>query len=161
MLIVSALFLPASLTVGASGAIFGLLGGAWADLIQNWSHTVNPCCQMIGLRFTTALNVGMGLMPFLDNFCHLGGMVSGFFGSLADNKDELDSGYDESDLAATLPKDLFHLDWDTNEERNVIPNIFSTSMDDDECIFNGGIWLLYMERLRGNSYNFRTFLGFQ
>ena len=77
--IVSALFLPASLTVGASGAIFGLLGGAWADLIQNWSHTVNPCCQMIGLLFTTALNVVMGLMPFLDNFCHLGGMVSGFF----------------------------------------------------------------------------------
>ena len=77
--VVSALFLPSSITVGASGAIFGLLGASWADLIQNWNTTQRPCCQMIALLFTTALNVVMGLMPFLDNFCHLGGMFAGFF----------------------------------------------------------------------------------
>jgi hypothetical protein len=77
--VVSALFLPTSLTVGASGAIFGLLGGAWADLLQNWSHTPSPCAQLLSLSFSTALNVLLGLMPFLDNFCHLGGLLSGLF----------------------------------------------------------------------------------
>jgi len=76
--IVSALFLPSTLTVGASGAIFGLLGAAWADLIQNWRMIESPCCQFLGLLLSTILNVVLGFMPFLDNFCHLGGMFAGF-----------------------------------------------------------------------------------
>lgn len=77
-IIVSALFAPQNVGVGASGAIFGLLGGAWADLIQNWHiyHGKNVA-MFFQYLFVTLLNFFFGLMPFVDNFAHLGGFVVG------------------------------------------------------------------------------------
>lgn len=78
--LVSAVFLPNVVGVGASGAIFGLFGAAWSDLIQNWGlyksrgNAKTVCCQ---LTFGTILNVLLGLAPILDQFAHMGGMLCG------------------------------------------------------------------------------------
>ncbi|KAG5179534.1 hypothetical protein JKP88DRAFT_270350 [Tribonema minus] len=79
---VSAIFLPYQVMVGASGAILGLLGGVWADLLQNWSLKQRPWVSIIVLFTITAVNLLLGLMPYLDNFAHMGGLVMGFFCSL-------------------------------------------------------------------------------
>ncbi|KAA0154223.1 hypothetical protein FNF28_06837 [Cafeteria roenbergensis] len=86
----SAVFLPSLLSVGASGACFAIIGAEWADLLQNWgllwrhghrwSCTLQFCC----LSFSTALNLALGLMPFVDNFAHVFGLLGGLFvGSIA------------------------------------------------------------------------------
>lgn len=39
--LLSALFIQANISVGASGALFGLLGGMLAELITNWTIYAN------------------------------------------------------------------------------------------------------------------------
>jgi membrane associated rhomboid family serine protease len=76
----SAVFLPTQVGVGASGAIFGLFGAAWGDLIQNWGQYKtrgNARCTLFQLTFGTVLNLMIGLLPVLDQFAHLGGMLTG------------------------------------------------------------------------------------
>ena len=63
--------------VGASGTIFGLLGATWSDLIMNWKLFYSPKKYLFILCFTTFLNLSLGLLPFLDNFSHIGGFISG------------------------------------------------------------------------------------
>eukprot|EP00903_Cladosiphon_okamuranus_P009160 g8753.t1 len=77
--IVSAVFVPTQVMVGASGAIFGVFGALWADLWQNWSINPDRCQMFTVLTILTVVNVILGLMPFLDNFAHIGGMLMGFF----------------------------------------------------------------------------------
>jgi len=60
------------------GAIFGLFGAAWADLIQNWGlYKGTQISMLLQLVFFTVLNLVLGLLPFLDNFAHIGGLVCG------------------------------------------------------------------------------------
>jgi len=75
--VTSTIFTPESVGVGASGAIFGLFGAAWGDLIQNWDLYDSPCSTIISLSFGTLLNLGIGTAPLLDNFAHFSGMVMG------------------------------------------------------------------------------------
>lgn len=92
--ILSALFLPEYISVGASGGIFGFIGACLADIAMNWkllfSSEVN-----IGGQFThhmmmvfwlildIGLNCMIGLTPFVDNFNHMGGLLYGFICGLA------------------------------------------------------------------------------
>lgn len=79
-ILASAIFNPTQVSVGASGAIFGLLGAAWAEV----AHGQGGSGYNIGqLLVTTIINLIIGLLPFLDNFQHLGGMAAGFFCGLA------------------------------------------------------------------------------
>lgn len=75
--IFSYLFKPNSISVGASGAIFGLLGAMLLFGIKER--------QKIGKEYaknileTIGLNVIIGLtIPNIDNFAHMGGLVIGF-----------------------------------------------------------------------------------
>lgn len=75
--IFSYLFKPSSISVGASGAIFGLLGAMLLFGIKER--------QKIGKEYaknileTIGLNVIIGLtIPNIDNFAHMGGLVIGF-----------------------------------------------------------------------------------
>jgi membrane associated rhomboid family serine protease len=93
--IMSALFLPEYISVGASGGIFGLIGGCIADIVTNWnllfSKEVNHSegsrfrnvKVLIWLLLDILLNILIGLTPFVDNFTHLGGMVYGFLCGLS------------------------------------------------------------------------------
>lgn len=75
----SAVFVPREISVGASGAIFGLFGALWADVVQNYSTLPKGRCKYIGFLFLqTVFSLGFGLLPWLDNYAHLGGFCCGF-----------------------------------------------------------------------------------
>ena len=69
------------LSVGASGAIFGLLG-AWAVYLQRNEAFFNAGAvqtSLSGIAQTCALNAAMGMSPGsrIDNMGHLGGLLGG------------------------------------------------------------------------------------
>ena len=120
--ILSALFLPQYVSVGASGGIFSLLGATLADIVMNWGlifskavprtekekvsgdlleapavyasltnrfNSVGSLIQrqhkwvLILLVLDILINICIGFLPFVDNFCHCGGLLIGFLLGLA------------------------------------------------------------------------------
>jgi membrane associated rhomboid family serine protease len=78
--VMSAIFNPSVVGIGASGGIFGIFGASWSELIQNWSlYQGQGCKSLLQLTVVTLFNLALGLMPFLDNFAHIGGLITGFF----------------------------------------------------------------------------------
>ncbi|CAN6692727.1 unnamed protein product [Malus baccata var. baccata] len=76
--LISALFIRYGISVGASGALFGLLGSMLSELISNWTMYVNKLAALLTLRFIIIINLAVGILPHVDNFAHIGGFVSGF-----------------------------------------------------------------------------------
>ncbi|KAG0600842.1 hypothetical protein M758_11G065100 [Ceratodon purpureus] len=74
----SALMLHGRVSVGSSGAFMGLLGATLSSIIVNWSSHKHRSRTLIGVIFFIALNTVYGLMPFIDNFMHIGGAAMGF-----------------------------------------------------------------------------------
>lgn len=77
--ILSALFINNSISVGASGALFGLLGAMLSELITNWTIYSNKVAALLTLVVIIAINLAVGILPHVDNFAHIGGFVAGFF----------------------------------------------------------------------------------
>jgi membrane associated rhomboid family serine protease len=68
---------PSELGVGASGAIFGLLG-AWAAFAYRRRDTAFGRAQLQQALFWIALNFVLGFsVGGIDNFAHLGGLIGG------------------------------------------------------------------------------------
>ena len=85
--------------VGASGAIFGLLGGVFGFAIQRGTFsTRNPVISQ--LLILTALNLFLGAtIPGVSNTAHIGGLVGGLvFGYLM-----APTVYSQKKLIATAP----------------------------------------------------------
>ncbi|KAG7364056.1 rhomboid family protein [Nitzschia inconspicua] len=87
--ILSAICLPQYISVGASGGIFGLIGGCVADICLNWNllflkTTTDANARLrhfyvlLWLGMDILLNCLLGFTPFVDNFTHLGGFMYGF-----------------------------------------------------------------------------------
>ncbi|KAH7425315.1 hypothetical protein KP509_11G049000 [Ceratopteris richardii] len=76
--LLSALFLRNGISVGASGALFGLLGAMLSELLTNWTIYSNKCAALMTLALVVALNLAVGILPNVDNFAHIGGFFSGF-----------------------------------------------------------------------------------
>ncbi|XP_043688005.1 RHOMBOID-like protein 1 [Telopea speciosissima] len=76
--LLSALFIQSSISVGASGALFGLLGAMLSELITNWTIYENKFAALLTLLFIIVVNLAVGILPHVDNFAHLGGFASGF-----------------------------------------------------------------------------------
>ncbi|RLM69608.1 RHOMBOID-like protein 2 [Panicum miliaceum] len=74
----SALFIRSSVSVGASGALFGLVGSMLSELITNWSLYANKVAALVSLVAVIAVNLALGVLPRVDNFAHIGGFLSGF-----------------------------------------------------------------------------------
>jgi hypothetical protein len=86
--LLSSIFLPQYISVGASGGIFGLIGAAIADLARNrrllFSDFINKgrskrhhALVVVIVFLDIILNLLIGLTPFTDNFMHIGGFLLG------------------------------------------------------------------------------------
>ncbi|KAJ8753001.1 hypothetical protein K2173_008736 [Erythroxylum novogranatense] len=76
--VLSALFNRNNISVGASGALFGLLGAMLSELLTNWTIYTNKAAALLTLIFIIAINLAIGILPHVDNFAHIGGFLSGF-----------------------------------------------------------------------------------
>ncbi|KAE8055265.1 hypothetical protein FH972_012116 [Carpinus fangiana] len=75
--ILSALFIQNNISVGASGALFGLLGAMLSELITNWTIYTNKAAALFTLVVIIAINLAVGILPHVDNFAHIGGFLIG------------------------------------------------------------------------------------
>eukprot|EP01097_Dermamoeba_algensis_P009883 TRINITY_DN7113_c0_g1_i1.p1 TRINITY_DN7113_c0_g1~~TRINITY_DN7113_c0_g1_i1.p1 ORF type:complete len:317 (+),score=25.82 TRINITY_DN7113_c0_g1_i1:174-1124(+) len=72
--------------VGSSGSIYGLIALHLLDLLclcsvksyATLSGTPRPHLQLWGWLFATLLSLLVGLLPYMDNFAHIGGLIAGF-----------------------------------------------------------------------------------
>ncbi|XP_060201937.1 RHOMBOID-like protein 1 isoform X1 [Lycium barbarum] len=74
----SALFIKSNISVGASGALFGLLGSMLSELIINWTIYAHKLAVLLTLMIIIVINLAVGILPHVDNFAHIGGFMSGF-----------------------------------------------------------------------------------
>jgi membrane associated rhomboid family serine protease len=79
--IMSSIFLPTEVEVGASGALFGFLGVLLSDLLLNWKLLQSPFKNLLILLFTIIIALAIGLLPGIDDFCHIGGLIMGIITS--------------------------------------------------------------------------------
>lgn len=77
---------PNSVSVGASGALFGMLGANISYICMNWNDIFRPegkLCQAVCVCVVNFV-IGMGWTAGnIDNFAHLGGLITGLFMGLA------------------------------------------------------------------------------
>ncbi|CAJ2644300.1 RHOMBOID-like protein 8 [Trifolium pratense] len=76
--LVASLFLQNIPAVGASGALFGLLGTLLSELVWNWKFHNNKITEIASLVFVFVCNFLLGFLPYVDNFSNIGGFISGF-----------------------------------------------------------------------------------
>lgn len=75
--ILSSLFIRNNISVGASGALFGLLGAMLSELLTNWTIYTNKAAALLTLLIIVAINLAVGILPHVDNFAHIGGFLTG------------------------------------------------------------------------------------
>jgi len=74
----SAILIPYMPEVGASGALYGILASLLVEVVVNWKIYKNPCIELTKLLLLLAILFLVGLLPWIDNFAHIGGFVFGF-----------------------------------------------------------------------------------
>ena len=80
-IIASFYFSPQDISVGASGAIFGLVGAYCIFvLVHRQAFPMWGIPALLWLVFIIGINLGIGIIiPNVDNYAHVGGLLSGFF----------------------------------------------------------------------------------
>ncbi|KAK6786726.1 hypothetical protein RDI58_015251 [Solanum bulbocastanum] len=72
--ILTSLFIQRSVSVGASGALFGLIGAKFSEIIANWSVSVGA---LFTLLLIVVINLAAGMLPHVGYFAHIGGFMTG------------------------------------------------------------------------------------
>lgn len=68
------------ISVGASGGIFGIMGGCVPYVIEYWHTIPQPKCMLYIVIVSLVIGLVSGFLPFVDNYCHIGGAVGGILG---------------------------------------------------------------------------------
>jgi membrane associated rhomboid family serine protease len=69
--------------IGCSGSVFALVAVGHLDLLYNWTEKKHPGYELMLIVLTTTVDLSLGLLPFIDNFSHVGGFFMGFVLTLA------------------------------------------------------------------------------
>lgn len=64
-------------SVGASGALFGIIALTLLDLLYSWKDRRNPVRELMFILLEVIISFVLGLLPGLDNFSHIGGFLMG------------------------------------------------------------------------------------
>lgn len=64
-------------TVGASGCLFGIFALTLLNILYNWADLESPRKDLAFLLIDIVVSFVLGLLPFIDNFAHIGGFISG------------------------------------------------------------------------------------
>ena len=73
----SAIFVPGLVTVGASGALFGMVGMWTIEVIKHFRSLQYAWGTLISLIIFMLISFALGLLPYVDNYAHLGGYIAG------------------------------------------------------------------------------------
>ncbi|XP_069785720.1 inactive rhomboid protein 2-like [Narcine bancroftii] len=73
----SAIFLPYRAEVGPAGSQFGLLACLFVELFQSWPILEKPWKALMKLLGILLILFVVGLLPWIDNFAHIFGFLSG------------------------------------------------------------------------------------
>lgn len=68
-----------NVSVGASGALFGLVGADMTYLAYNWVEIPHKESEACFVAFVTLINFLLGIDKTIDNWAHFGGLVGGLF----------------------------------------------------------------------------------
>ncbi|KAM3827049.1 inactive rhomboid protein 1 isoform 5-T5 [Vipera latastei] len=79
----SAIFLPYRAEVGPAGSQFGILACLFVELFQSWQILARPWRAFFKLLVIVLFLFAFGLLPWIDNFAHICGFISGLFLSFA------------------------------------------------------------------------------
>lgn len=71
------------LQVGPAGSQFGILACLFVELFQSWQILARPWRAFFKLLAVVLFLFAFGLLPWIDNFAHISGFISGFFLSFA------------------------------------------------------------------------------
>eukprot|EP01129_Flabellula_baltica_P001155 TRINITY_DN11064_c0_g1_i1.p1 TRINITY_DN11064_c0_g1~~TRINITY_DN11064_c0_g1_i1.p1 ORF type:complete len:401 (+),score=68.87 TRINITY_DN11064_c0_g1_i1:46-1248(+) len=80
--VLSGIFLPGTVSVGASGSIFAFFGITLVDLFRNWNKVDNPCSKLVSFSISMAVSLILGILPIIDNFIHVGGFLMGIISGI-------------------------------------------------------------------------------
>lgn len=69
--------------VGPAGSQFGILACLFVELFQSWQILARPWRAFFKLLAVVLFLFAFGLLPWIDNFAHISGFVSGLFLSFA------------------------------------------------------------------------------
>lgn len=69
--------------VGPAGSQFGILACLFVELFQSWQILAQPWRAFTKLLCVVLFLFAFGLLPWIDNFAHICGFISGFFLSFA------------------------------------------------------------------------------
>ncbi|VWU50872.1 rhomboid protease ROM4 [Hepatocystis sp. ex Piliocolobus tephrosceles] len=75
--LLSAVCDPCGVTVGSSGALYGLIGALVTYYIEYWKTIPRPCCVMIFMILVIMFGIFIGLFGYTDNYAHIGGCLGG------------------------------------------------------------------------------------
>lgn len=79
----SANFVPYRGEVGPAGAQFGVLSCIFIELYTHWDLLENPGQQLAKFSSFALLLFALGLLPWVDNYAHIGGFITGLALSFA------------------------------------------------------------------------------
>uniref|UniRef100_A0A6Q2Y2X0 Inactive rhomboid protein n=1 Tax=Esox lucius TaxID=8010 RepID=A0A6Q2Y2X0_ESOLU len=79
----SAIFLPYRAEVGPAGSQFGILACLFVELFQSWQILEHPWRAFTKLLCVVLFLFSFGMLPWIDNFAHISGFISGLFLSFA------------------------------------------------------------------------------
>ncbi|CAK0799078.1 unnamed protein product [Prorocentrum cordatum] len=82
-MIASAALAPEVISVGGSGALFGLYGAFLGDIVQNWERYNRPRLLLGRFSVFVFLQLLLGTLPLLDSPAHVFGFLMGLLCALS------------------------------------------------------------------------------